>query len=118
MCLIQNRRDAPLLLQWGVGDRHAFKILRFAVIASLGKLDCLQEMPGELWIKVFGSWPEELRSIGATRKWTVYELESSSMVAEENYRQVTSKYQARVIRKALNCLLTLANYREIAFVYA
>jgi len=24
---IQNRRDAPLLLQWGEGDRHGFKIL-------------------------------------------------------------------------------------------
>jgi hypothetical protein len=82
IALIQNRRDATLLLQWGEGDLHVFKILRFAVIASLGKLDCLQEMPGELCIKVFGSWPEELRSIGATRKWTVYELESSSMVAE------------------------------------
>jgi hypothetical protein len=75
-------------------------------------------MPGEFCIKVFGSWSEELRSIGATRKRTVYELESSSMVAEKNYRQVTSKYQAQVIRKALNCLLPLANYRKIAFVYA
>ena len=73
-------------------------------------------MPDELCIKVFGSWPEKLRSIGATRKRTVDELESSSMVAEENYRQVTAKYQARVIRKALNCLFPLANYREIAFV--
>jgi len=73
-------------------------------------------MPGELCIKVFGSWPVELRSIGATRKWTVYELESGSMVAEENYRQVASKHQVRVIRKTLNCLLPLANYRDIAFV--
>jgi len=75
-------------------------------------------MPDKLGVQILGSWPEELRSVGATRKWTVYELESSSMVAEENYRQVTSKYQARVIRKALNCLLPLANYREIAFVNA
>jgi len=116
--LIQNRRDAPLLLQWGEGDHHVFKILCFPVIARLGKLHCLQEMPGELCIKVFGSWSEELRSIGATRKRTVYELESSTMVAEENYRQVASKYQVRVIRKTLNCLLPLANYRDIAFVEA
>jgi hypothetical protein len=73
-------------------------------------------MPGELCIKVFGSWPEELRSIGATRKRSVYELESGSMVAKENYRQIASKYQARSIRKTLNCLLPLANYREIAFM--
>jgi hypothetical protein len=91
---IQNRRDAPLLLQWGEGDSQTFKILCFAVIPSLWKLCCLQEIPGKLCIQALGSWPEELRSIGTPSKRSIYELEGSGMVAKENYWQIASKYQA------------------------